>query len=182
MDQLVLSESGVDSQMFDDTLVLLAPIACGTFSFLLLLAEFLASNLTRRSIAKLGCWPLDPGENEESHGGSCHLTVRHQVSITSGQRSLADRHRAVRFMWKTLRLLACVSSVALTIFAIVATKSNKLFGANNTQLNIALLKYRTIKYASQWINPRWSVSAIWIEISLCIFYVSTWAEYRDAIH
>jgi hypothetical protein len=85
---------------------------------------------------------------------------------------------AAIFTWKMIRLLACVALTAFTIVAVVLTnEGHKTVGTKDTEDWDAdtLSKHwgkKHRKHKKHHKRERWFSTAEWMEISLCMFYVS----------
>ena len=153
---------------------LLIPVGCALISVAAFLLHIVFTAVpVKRYIAKLRGRP----ESDEEPQLAPPL-VRQHTGFFPDLRSHIEGHGGIAiFTWKMLRLLACIALTALTIVAVVVTnEGHKTIGTQDVD---TFKKHGKKHKKHRKHHDRWFSTAEWLEIFLCIFYVSIFLRCRD---
>ncbi|KAF8758900.1 P-loop containing nucleoside triphosphate hydrolase protein [Rhizoctonia solani] len=163
---------------------LLIPIACAVLSIVLLLLHgFLSAISAKYLIAKL-CGRETEGRTISVDSAPQQLVVQQHTGFFPDLYSRIRSHGGtVVFVWKVLRLMACLTLTGLTTGAIVLiNEGHNTIGTKqykpvddphlNSDMDI-LKKAQGSEHQKYTKRERWFSTAEWIEISLCMFYTYT---------
>lgn len=167
MGQLVLRETVLVAPSSNFARPLLIPAACALISIILLLLHVIfTAQPVKRYVAKLR------GRTVTEDDEPPQPIIRQHTGFFPDLRSHIEGHGGgAIFAWKILRLLACITLTVLTIVAINSiNEGHKTIGMNDVNWDTDILgkKHKKPKKRARWFS-----TAEWIEISLCLFYVST---------
>ncbi|CAE6444373.1 unnamed protein product, partial [Rhizoctonia solani] len=176
MGQLVLSETVLAASKHKWAHTLLIPAACASVSVVLLLLYVgIAATPLKHYIARFRDRELDDDDLPQQPA------VRQHTGFFPDLRShIKDHGGPVVFLWKMLRLLACLTLTSLTIAAIVSiTEGHNTIGTSEYNVTGELDIYSDVELSGKRGNKhkkrraRRFNAAEWIEISLCLFYTYT---------
>lgn len=148
---------------------LLIPATCAFISIALLVIHvIITTGPVKHYVAKLRGRSVSGNDNDPPRPIS-----RQNTGFVAASHSHIEGHGGgAIFVWKLLRLLACMALTGLTMVAITSiNEGHGMIGMDDCDSSVsAAIKHLEMKHKEK--SAYWFGTSEWIEVSLCLFYVS----------